>query len=114
MQSVSAARAPRARRRINRASMRLATLAQAMMRTMAATPEVHSRTFASRLGSGPAAVFTSPASARGRTSESGSTRGLIARASARLLTYAPVSSASAIAVVTPGARRTSTSVQSHW
>ena len=48
-------------RRSARARNRFATLAQAMSRTIAATPVTHNAVRASRLGSGPAPTFIAPA-----------------------------------------------------
>jgi len=66
------------RRRSARASSRLATFAQAMSRTISATPLIHVATFAKLDSLGPRSLSTEATMPRGRASASGVIPGLVA------------------------------------
>ena len=99
------------RRRSARARKRLATFAQAMTRTIAATPLTHSAVRASRLGSGPLPSLMADAMARGRALSIDAMDGSNARCAAQLRRYALVRSADAASRLTPGRVRTIISIQ---
>jgi hypothetical protein len=84
----------------------LATLAQAISRTIAATPVTQSAVRASSPGSGPALVLIAPTTARGFAISGGAVPGSPARSASQLCRYAWLASADALSIETPGLRRT--------
>src|SRR5262245_21929445 len=99
------------RRKSARARSRLATFAQAITRTMVATPAIQSGSRATGVALGPRASTTAPAAARGRAFSTGGVLELIARSAAQLRRYAFVRSAFAASTLTLGFRRTM--IESH-
>jgi hypothetical protein len=97
----------------SRATNRLVTLADAMSRTMAATPATQSAVRASRDGSGPALSFSDERIAPGRASSIEGMSGSWTRLRFHVRAADCVASAVACSRLTPGLRRTIISTQRH-